>query len=179
MEPHDIQLSKRMSRVLRHAPESVGIELDAHGWVDLTTLVHALNRSGRRVTDNDVIRVVESNDKKRYAIEGGRIRASQGHSIDIDLALDPSTPPDTLWHGTVGRFLASILTEGLRPGERRHVHLSADPEVARSVGQRRGKPVILTIAAGAMSSAGHTFWCSANGVWLTDHVPAEYLSAAD
>lgn len=122
--------------------------------------------------------VVAGNDKQRFAFsaDGLQIRASQGHSVDVDLALPPTEPPSTLYHGTAERFVASIRTHGLRPGSRNHVHLSADDVTARKVGQRHGTPVVLEVRAQAMSAAGHTFYRSANGVWLTEGVPTEYIA---
>src|SRR6185295_3010250 len=118
---------------------------------------------------------VATNDKRRFAVENGRIRASQGHSIDVDLGLPPTTPPPYLYHGTVARHLDAIRAEGLRPMSRHAVHLSADRETATRVGARRGRPVVLSVDAAAMRRGGHVFHISANGVWLTDSVPPKYL----
>jgi putative RNA 2'-phosphotransferase len=166
-----IRLSKRMSKALRHKPERIGLTLDASGWVAVSDLLNALG-----VTEEELREVVARNDKQRFTIEGDRIRANQGHSVEVDLGLPVATPPDTLFHGTVAQFLDDILRDGLRPMSRHDVHLSPDVETARKVGSRRGRPVILTVDAKAMSDAGHEFRLSANGVWLTRHVPASYLS---
>jgi putative RNA 2'-phosphotransferase len=122
-------------------------------------------------------RVVAESDKQRFALspDGRRIRANQGHSVAVDLGLEPRTPPEVLYHGTASRFVDSIRESGLHPAARTHVHLSPDEETAREVGQRHGKPVVLTIAAGRMHRDGRQFFQSANGVWLTDAVPAEYI----
>lgn len=168
-----IRLSKRMSKALRHRPERVGLTLDPAGWVPVTDLLTALG-----ITEAELREVVDRNDKKRFTIDGDRIRANQGHSVEVDLGLPAAIPPDTLFHGTVARFLDDIMRDGLRPMSRHDVHLSPDRETARRVGARRGRPVILTVDARAMSEAGHEFRLSANGVWLTDHVPARYLGAS-
>jgi putative RNA 2'-phosphotransferase len=122
-------------------------------------------------------RVVAGTDKKRFELDGDRIRAAQGHTVPVDLDLPPATPPPLLYHGTVARFLPSILSTGLQPRGRHHVHLSPDPETATRVGARRGEPVILRIDAAAMHAAGHVFHRAANGVWLTSHVPPRYITS--
>jgi putative RNA 2'-phosphotransferase len=172
-EDRMIRLSKRMSKALRHQPERVGLTLDPAGWVPVTDLLTALG-----ITEAELREVVDRNDKKRFTIDGDRIRANQGHSVEVDLGLPAAIPPDTLFHGTVAQFLDDIMRDGLRPMSRHDVHLSPDRETARRVGARRGRPVILTVDAKAMSDAGHEFRLSANGVWLTDHVPARYLGAS-
>lgn len=172
-----VATSKFLSYVLRHHPEAVALELDEHGWVSIETLLSKLAAHGRSVTRAELEEIVRSSDKQRFAIEGDRIRANQGHSVAVDLALVPREPPELLHHGTVDRFLDSIRTQGLLKGSRTHVHLSADLETARIVAARRGKPVILTIEARAMHAGGHTFFLSENGVWLTDHVPPRFLRA--
>lgn len=171
----DVKISKYLSKILRHNPQRIGVELDSAGWVDIDVL---LDKVGMVIDRTDLERVVAESDKKRFAIsdDGLRIRANQGHSVDVDLGLDPAVPPNVLYHGTVEGILDSILQEGLKPMGRQHVHLSADVETATKVGARRGKPVILEIASGQMAQDGKTFWCSDNGVWLTDHVPPSYLT---
>ena len=169
--------SKFLSLVLRHAPGKAGIALDAEGWTDVDALLAALAKRGHRLSRADLDLLVATNNKKRFAFDptGARIRASQGHSVAVDLGLEPRVPPETLFHGTVARFLDSIRAQGLLRGSRRHVHLSPDVETARIVGARRGEPVILTVRAGAMHAAGHGFFLSENGVWLTDAAPPEFL----
>ena len=174
------RLSKRLSFVLRHNPASIDIELDTAGWVDLDLLVAQLDAVGNlSVTADEVVEMAAANDKKRFEIVDGRIRAAQGHSVDVQLGLDPIDPPAVLWHGTVDRFLDSILANGLRPSGRTHVHLSADVETARDVGSRRGTPVLLRIDATAMHNAGHKFYRSANGVWLADTVAPQWIHRED
>ncbi|WP_410599936.1 RNA 2'-phosphotransferase [Amycolatopsis sp. lyj-90] len=172
-----IRVSKRLSRHLRHAPGDIGITLTPDGWVEVGTLLAALRRHGLTLTRDQLDEVVEGNDKRRFAFDetGLRIRASQGHSVEVDLALPGATPPDVLYHGTVSRFLGAIMTEGLRPMKRHAVHLSATVDTARAVGARRGVPVLLAVDARGMAAAGHEFQVSANGVWLTAAVPPEFL----
>ena len=168
-------LGKLLALVLRHRPEVAGVTLDPAGWVDVDELVAGLRRTGRRVTADDVRRAVDADGKGRYELVGERIRAAQGHSVDVELGLPPVTPPDVLYHGTVERFLPSILAAGLRPGSRRYVHLSPDVATARVVGRRRGAPVVLVVDAAAAHAAGHEFRRASNGVWLTDAVPPACL----
>ncbi|MCW2640119.1 MAG: phosphotransferase KptA/Tpt1 [Dactylosporangium sp.] len=176
-----VAISKRLSYVLRHRPDSVGLTLDQNGWVAVDDLLAALAAHGRRVTRAELDAVVSGNDKRRFAVEAGpdgkdRIRASQGHSVPVDLGLTPIAPPPVLYHGTSTAAVASIRAEGLRKGRRHHVHLSADTATARRVGARRRQEVsILTVDAAAMDADGYGFYRSANGVWLTDHVPPRYL----
>lgn len=171
--------SKFLSFVLRHKPEAIGLALDENGWADIDELINKGNTSGEASNlDKTLIQeVVDTSDKKRFIIsdDGQRIRANQGHSINVDLQLKPVTPPEFLYHGTATRFLDSILKEGLKPQQRQHVHLSTDIDTATAVGQRYGKPVILTIKALLMHEQGFVFYRSENGVWLTEQVPHSYL----
>ena len=171
-----VRTSKRLSYVLRHRPDSVGLTLDAAGWADVEELLAALG-----LTRAELDAVVAGNDKRRFAYDrtGTRIRASQGHSVPVDLGYEPAAPPEELFHGTVERFLPSILAEGLRPGRRHAVHLSPDVATARVVGGRRGRPVVLRVDAAALAATGAPFTRSANGVWLVPAVPPAYLSVAD
>ncbi|MGW0811266.1 RNA 2'-phosphotransferase [Nonomuraea sp. NPDC002799] len=170
-----IRISKYLATHLRHDPQGIGLTLDAGGWVPVEVLLRAAAEHGFAIGAEELREVVESNDKRRYAIEDGRIRASQGHSVPVELGLPAVEPPEVLYHGTVGRFVAAIREEGLRPMSRQHVHLSPDRETATRVGTRRGVPVVLVVAAGAMHADGHPFRLSANGVWLAGHVPPGYL----
>ena len=174
-ERRTVKVSKYLSKHLRHQPERLGLRLDEGGWVEIDTLLEAAAAHGFRITRDELDHVVAANDKKRFAIEGTRIRASQGHSIDVDLGLPPATPPAYLYHGTVARNMDAIRAEGLRPMNRHDVHLSPDRETAARVGARRGRPVVLAVDAGAMQRDGHVFQVSANGVWLTKTVPPQYL----
>lgn len=172
------RLSRFLSYILRHRPDEIGLELDAAGWASVDELLARAAAHGRAISREELEAVVASNDKQRFRLsdDGRRIRASQGHSIPIELGLAPREPPETLYHGTATRFLRSILASGLRSAGRHHVHLSSDHETARRVGARHGTPVILVIDATAMWRDGHRFFRSDNGVWLTDHVPPDYLS---
>ena len=172
-----VKTSRFLSLVLRHKPEKIGITLDLAGWVDVDRLLRAVNQNSRPLTHEQLQFVVENNDKKRFEFneDGTRIRASQGHSVSVELEYKPVEPPDTLLHGTVGQFLDSIRDKGLLKGSRHHVHLHSDSSVALQVGQRRGRPVVLTIQSAAMHNAGHEFYRSTNGIWLTEHVPPEFI----
>jgi putative RNA 2'-phosphotransferase len=173
MDP--VKVSRRLSYLLRHKPGSIGLRLGDGGWVAVDDLLDALARHGTRLSYKDLEFVVEHNDKRRFSLEGGRIRANQGHSVEVDLGLEAMEPPALLYHGTATCFLDSITRQGLLRGRRHHVHLSADAQTAVNVGKRHGEPVVLTVAAGQMAADGHGFLLSANGVWLTEHVPPGYL----
>ncbi|WP_326666906.1 RNA 2'-phosphotransferase [Streptomyces canus] len=174
-ERRTVKVSKYLSKHLRHQPERIGLTLDEAGWVEIDALIAAATEHGFRFTRDELDHVVAANDKQRFAIDGTRIRASQGHSIDVDLGLPPATPLAYLYHGTVARYLDAIRAEGLRPMNRHDVHLSPDRETATRVGARRGRPVVLSVDAEAMHRDGHVFHVSANGVWLTQSVPPRYL----
>lgn len=174
------RISKYLSLVLRHDPGAAGVTLDAEGWVDVEELLAGAARHDFSFTRAELEEVVETGDKQRFALsaDGKSIRANQGHSVSVDLGLKAQTPPAVLYHGTVERFVSSIMRNGLEKRSRQHVHLSADVATATRVGSRRGKPIVLQIAAAEMHSAGFQFFLSANGVWLIDQVPAQYISMA-
>ncbi|MFF4885267.1 RNA 2'-phosphotransferase [Streptomyces nigra] len=174
-ERRTVKVSKYLSKHLRHQPERIGLVLDEGGWVEIDTLIAAARTHGFSFTRDELDHVVAANDKKRFAVDGTRIRASQGHSVEVDLGLAPATPPPYLYHGTVAAHLGAIRAEGLRPMNRHDVHLSPDRETATRVGARRGRPVVLSVDTGAMHRDGYVFHVSANGVWLTKAVPPEYL----
>jgi putative RNA 2'-phosphotransferase len=172
--------SKFMSYVLRHGAAEVGVTMSADGWVALDDLIQQ-SQNHTPLTEDLVHEVVATNEKRRFALsdDGRSIRASQGHSIRIDLGLSPETPPPVLYHGTSEKSVASIRQEGLVPGDRNHVHLSSDINTAIVVGRRHGRPVVLEVAADAMHTDGHQFYLSENKVWLTDAVPPAYLAFPD
>lgn len=177
MDRNLVTVSKFLAKHLRHAPEALGLTLQSGGWVSVDELLAASERTGFTISYDELIECVETNDKQRFSFDdtGDLIRANQGHSVEVDLQLEEKQPPDVLYHGTVERFLVSIMAEGLRRGKRHHVHLSKDTETARKVGARRGKPVILQVDAGKMHEVRFKFFLSVNGVWLTDAVPAGFL----
>ncbi|MEV7519044.1 RNA 2'-phosphotransferase [Streptomyces sp. NPDC091371] len=174
-ERRTVKVSKYVSKHLRHQPERIGLVLDPHGWVEIDDLLSAASAHGFPFTRAELDHVVATNDKRRFAVDGTRIRASQGHTVPVDLDLPEAEPPAYLYHGTVAASLDAIRAEGLRPMARHHVHLSPDRETATRVGARRGRPVVLSVDAAAMRAAGHVFRISANGVWLVDSVPPRFL----
>ena len=171
-------ISKFLSFVLRHAPESIGLQLDREGWASIDSVLagaitqpFALNREILHI-------VVSENDKKRFEISADDqwIRAVQGHtSSSVRREYVEKQPPEFLYHGTVERFLDSILEQGLHRGTRHHVHLSASIETAISVGKRRGKPIVLKIHSSRMYRQGFKFFLTENGVWLTAAVPVDFI----
>ena len=177
METQPIKISKLLSLVLRHKPAKIGVSLDAEGWIDVGILLQAMQKTGVCIDREFLEQLVEQNDKQRFRFsdDGLKIRANQGHSLPIELGLEPLEPPGILFHGTATRFLDSIRKQGLLPKGRQQVHLSPDERTAIEVGKRHGKAVVLQVPAGEMYQKGFRFYCSKNGVWLTDTVPSEFL----
>ena len=174
----DKKLSKFLSLILRHKPETIGISLDEHGWADVDELLEGIRQTGRTIDLPTLERIVEENDKQRFAFspDRKRIRANQGHSLAVDVELKPMVPPNVLYHGTVEKFRASIEEQGLIKGNRLYVHLSADRDTAVKVAARRkGEKIIYEVAAEEMHRDGYVFYQSVNGVWLTERVPRRYL----
>ena len=172
------EISKFLSLILRHQPDKIGLLLDDNGYANVDQLLSQAAKHHIHFTKTELETVVAENDKQRFAFneDHSKIRASQGHSIKVDLELSPQEPPEFLFHGTVSRSVSGILQSGIQKMSRQHVHLSVDKTTATKVGSRRGAPVILTILSGQMHRDGLPFYISANGVWLTDHVPAKYIS---
>ncbi|MBB4422453.1 putative RNA 2'-phosphotransferase [Bradyrhizobium sp. CIR48] len=178
MSVDPIQLSKFLSFVLRHKPDEIGLTLRPEGWANIDELVEKANAAGTRFKHADLLGVVAGSDKKRFSLsaDGLSIRAAQGHSVSVELGLPPQEPPSILYHGTATRFADAIRTEGLKPQARQQVHLSSDEATAQRVGQRHGKPHIFKVDASGMQAKGFKFFRADNGVWLTDHVPPEFLT---
>jgi len=176
-EKETTRTSKFLSLVLRHEPQRIGLKLDTAGWVEVEELLQAMHRHGNSLTLDQLKHVVATNQKKRFAFseDGRRIRASQGHSVEVELQYAPEAPPEHLYHGTATRFLNSIRQNGLKRMQRHDVHLSPEAKLGEQVGGRHGKAVVLVIRAGEMHRAGHVFRRSANGVWLVKQVPPEFI----
>ena len=172
-----VQVSKFISRHLRHAPAEIGLVLEPGGWVMVEDLLTGATETGFPFTREELLEVVAACEKPRFSLDStsSKIRANQGHSAVVDLQFDPTPPPPVLYHGTPERNREVILRDGLRKMARHHVHLSADTKTAETVGRRRGKPILFEIDAARMAADGHSFFLSANGVWLVDLVPPEYL----
>lgn len=177
MSKKNKNISKFLSYVLRHNPDKLGITLDANGWTSVKAMLEKINVGNYSLSMETLEEVVATNNKKRFAFNEDKtmIRASQGHSVNIDLGIQPKEPPSYLYHGTVEKFMESIREKGLIKGSRQHVHLSADKETAVNVGSRRGKPIILTVRSGEMHAQNYTFYQSENGVWLTEKVPMKFI----
>ena len=173
----DVKLGRFLSLVLRHNPSAAGITLDEHGWADVEKLLVGVNRTGRKIDMSTLERIVRESNKQRYSFNENhtKIRANQGHSVQVDVKLREVEPPRYLYHGTASRFLPAIQAEGIRKMSRQYVHLSGDFETAMAVGKRHGIPVVITIDAEAMAQDGVTFYRSENGVWLCEHVDPKYF----
>ena len=172
-----VRQSKFLSKYLRHEPEALGLKLETGGWVRVDDLLKACANNRFPMSREELEIVVATNNKKRFAFNdaGDKIRASQGHSTDVDLQLKPVIPPSVLYHGTSTKHLGVIMRDGLKKMSRHHVHLSVETSTASNVGARHGKPVVFRVDAEAMHKDGYVFYVSDNGVWLTDNVPAKYL----
>lgn len=171
---------KFLALILRHKPQVIGITLDEHGWVNVDDLIKGIQQD--RPFDMAMLEeIVATDDKQRYSFNADRtmIRANQGHSIKVDVELECKVPPEILWHGTGMKYVARIDEQGLRKRTRLYVHLSKDYDTAIKVGRRHGEPVVYEVNAGQMSLDGYEFYLSANGVWLTDHVPPRYLKKCE
>lgn len=183
MEQHknDIKLGRFLCLVLRHHPEAAGIILDKHGWADAESLLRGVCATGRQIDRETLERIVREDNKQRYSFSDDhtRIRANQGHSIQVDVELRKIQPPQYLYHGTATRFLSTIQTEGIKRMNRQYVHLSPDYQTAIAVGRRYGVPVVLRVEAGAMAQSGTTFFLSENGVWLCEYVPPGYFHVVE
>jgi putative RNA 2'-phosphotransferase len=179
-EKESIRISKFLSFVLRHQPETIGIQLDKNGWTDVAELIQKSKKSGVKLDFETLRYIVNTNSRKRFAFNDAfdKIRASQGHSVDVELGYQPQKPPEILYHGTGIKSVDSILQTGLEKRNRHHVHLSSDVQTAAKVGERHGKPVVFEVSAGQMYANGFKFYLSENGVWLTEHVPPAYLKTA-
>lgn len=171
------RISKFLSLVLRHKPETIGIELDKSGWTDVSTLIEKANTANVPLSFELLKHIVGANVKKRFAFTEyfDKIRANQGHSIEVELGYEPKEPPAILYHGTGQKFVSSIQEQGLQKQSRHHVHLSADMETAINVGGRHGKPFVFEVLSGQMYNDNFQFYQANNGVWLTDQVPVKYL----
>ena len=172
-----LKLSRFISLILRHKPDTIGITLDEHGWASVSELLSGINACGNEIDMKTLEEIVAEDDKQRYSFneDKTKIRANQGHSVNVDVELKKAEPPEILFHGTGEKYVSSIKSEGLKPKSRLYVHLSSDGETAVKVGSRDGKPVVFEVNSGEMSRRGFEFFISENGVWLTKFVPAEYL----
>jgi putative RNA 2'-phosphotransferase len=176
-EKETTRISKFLSLVLRHKPETIGLTLDNNSWADVGELIDKMNVHNFRVTRDILNSVVATNNKQRFFFNDDRtkIRANQGHSIEVELQLKEVNPPEYLYHGTGEKAVSSILEAGLEKRSRQHVHLSTDIATATAVGKRHGKPKVFIVDSRQMQQDGFVFYLSENNVWLTDNVPVGYL----
>lgn len=172
------KISKFMSLVLRHAPEKIGLQLDEAGWAKVDDLLRKMSKRHGEISFEMLQEVVAQNNKKRFAFneDQSKIRASQGHSIQIDHGYKPISPPNVLYHGTASKNEESILKSGLSKRQRHHVHLSENLDTAISVGKRHGKPIVFEVDCKEMNAKGFVFYKSENDVWLTENVPSVFLA---
>lgn len=177
MTKNVVNISKFLSLVLRHKPGEIGLILDENGWADVQELIEKVNRKAMKLDMETLEYVVDTNSKKRFAFndDKSRIRASQGHSINVDLGLEPVQPPEFLYHGTAKDNIENIRKDGIIKRSRQHVHLSIDKGTAHNVGSRHGPPHILKIKALEMFNDGYHFYLSENKVWLTNEIPSKYI----
>jgi putative RNA 2'-phosphotransferase len=172
-----IKASKFLSYVLRHDPGSIGLELEDGGWVDVAELIRCASEGGVSLTEEVIEDVLSAGGKQRFSLneDGSRLRANYGHSVPVELEMEPCVPPRTLYHGTATRFLNLIFHQGVTPRRRQFVHLSADRETAAEVGRRHGEPVVLVVDSGRMSDEGAEFFVAPDDIWLTKSIPVEFI----
>ena len=172
-----VKLGRFISLILRHSPETIGIKLDENGWADVEELIILMNKNRRKIDIDTLKEIVETNNKKRYEFSDDfkKIRACQGHSINVDVELEQAVPPEFLYHGTAVKNIESIKKDGIKKASRQHVHLSSDYNTAYNVGKRHGKPYIIKVLSGKMGKDRKKFYISKNEVWLSDDIETEYL----
>lgn len=170
------KVSKYLALILRHKPETIGITLDKHGWANVKDLIKGVNKT-YKLDMETLEEIVETDDKQRYSFneDKTKIRANQGHSVDVDVELEEAVPPEYLWHGTATKYKDSIIKDGLIPKSRLYVHLSESYMTAMDTGARHGNPMVFCVKALDMYNDGYKFYKSKNGVWLIKSVPVEYL----
>ncbi len=169
--------SKMLSMWLRHKPERGGLTLSKEGWVPIEEVLQAFERAGVPTSRDEFDNVVRLDGKGRFELEGSRVRARYGHSVELEEKPHPGMPPATLFHGTARRFLERILQGGIQPMKRQFVHLSPDKRTAREVGKRRDQqPAILVVDAHRAHENGVQFYPRGKGIWLSDPIPPQYLS---
>lgn len=178
MASRAVDVSKLLSLVLRHNPSLIGLTLDHGGWALIDDIVQLTSEFGYGISREEIEYIVATSDKQRFSLtpDHRRIRANQGHSIPVDLDLEPAVPPERLYHGTAVQSVPEIVAHGILAMSRQHVHLSPDPGTAKRVGARHGSPAVLVVESGRMHRSGLSFFTSANGVWLTEFVPASYAA---
>ena len=177
-----VALSRTVSHALRHEPWIYELELDGAGWVPVDDLLRSLRdlRRWRHLERADLVDMVASSVKRRFEVDGDRIRALYGHSVPGRIAMVRADPPEVLFHGTSPAAWESIQERGLVPMGRQYVHLSADVETAVQVGKRKADvPVVLRVHAEEASRRGVRFWRGNEMTWLADGVPPDYLAAPD
>lgn len=180
LSPRLVRISKRISHALRHGPGGYGLALDHHGWTAVDALLSGLARRGIPATRDDLVDIRAGADKQRFELsdDGARIRATHGHTVDVEAASLPEAPPDVLYHGTAERNLAAILASGILSMSRRYVHLAVDTESALTVARRHGRPVLLVVDAARLHAAGQPFFRSASGIWLTEAIEPAFFTVA-
>lgn len=178
MKPQELtRCSRFISRALRHEPALLGISLDPEGWASVTDLLKGLKASGFPINRIMLHAIVKEDKKGRYSLspDKRKIRANHGHSVEVNLGLEPRLPPTLLYHGTARANIQSIKKQGIRRQERLYVHLSPDEETAMNVGRRHGHAVVLPVRAALMNSQGFRYFRSDTGIWLTKEVPASFI----
>jgi len=172
-----VRLSKRMTGLLRHYGPRYGLRLGPGGWVSVDDLVEALRRvpGFSWVTREHVLEVARGDEKGRYEVRGGMIRARYGHSLPVNVEYEPLRPlPGSLYHGTTRRALPGIRERGLLPMGRRWVHLSLDPGDAWETGRRHGRDVVvLEVDPGCLERRGLTVYSAGPRVAVVEWVPWE------
>jgi len=174
-----VRLSKFLALVLRHQAEEFNLTLDEQGFADTDAVWVLVNqRYPGQYSYADLLAVVagDQDGKKRYEIQGHKIRALFGHSAVRPISYPPTAPPELLYHGTTNPALSSIRREGLRAQKRQYVHLAINTFRAQKVAERHpGQIVILTIRSGDAHRAGIVFYHPEPEHFLAEAIPADYI----
>jgi len=170
------RISRFLSFLLRHQPREYPLSFDRRGFVTWGDLVYLAQERFADVTEEEIRRVVEEPDKQRFELKEGKVRATYGHSFPVDLGPEAAEPPVELYLGAARDIAQLALQNGLKPRDRRYIHLSASLDEARAVGERRDPaPAIIVVDAATAHAEGIRFYKS-GPLFLVENVPAKYLS---
>jgi len=172
--------ARKLALVLRHAPEKFDLEMDINGWIDVRDITRKFKESNRRqhwMRPHHIRAISETDPKGRYEVKGNMMRATYGHTVEIELDLPTLEIPDSLYFPCNPEESDNLLEVGLNPGDRLHVHLSSSIKSAATAGRFHMKnPAIIEIDSARMVASGETIWHAGVTVYLSESVPPDFLS---